>query len=263
MPTTIDQPLAAAAGAAPPPGRAVAVVGACGGAGATTVATAVAHAVRRAGHAGVLVDLDGGGGGVDVHVGIEDEPGARWPELGDVRGEISGAELAAALPRWRGTPVLSADRHRPRRLDAEVLVDVLRALARAHDVTVLDAGRGAAPSDVLARCSAVVLVVPADLRGVAGAIAALATLSDAGAGVAGTVVRGVRGGVHPVEVEDVLQVPTLCAVPDDRRLGRNAAAAPALGRRSTLGRLAHALGTGPVGARLGLDGPARLAPTPW
>ncbi len=113
----------------------VGVVGARGGVGASTVAAALAlrvhrhgwHAERRrprrrgTGRAGatadvprvVLVDLDPAGGGLDVHLGIEDVPGVRWPDLAGARGDVSGPELTDLLPDWAGVTVLSGDRWRP------------------------------------------------------------------------------------------------------------------------------------------------------
>ena len=58
-------------------GAVVAVMAGRGGAGASLFATAIAQTAANA----LLVDVDPWGGGVDLAVGSEDEPGLRWPDL--------------------------------------------------------------------------------------------------------------------------------------------------------------------------------------
>ena len=55
----------------------LAVVGGSGGVGASTFAAALATAAAPA----TLIDLDPVSGGIDVLLGIEDVPGARWSGL--------------------------------------------------------------------------------------------------------------------------------------------------------------------------------------
>src|SRR5918997_5847376 len=116
--------------------RVVAVVGACGGAGTSTLAAAVAHGLRRSREPAALVDLDVPGPGLDVLLGVEDAPGARWPELAAARGDVDGRGLLAALPRWGSVPVLSGSRLRAERPDDAVLLDVCTALLRAGEAVV-------------------------------------------------------------------------------------------------------------------------------
>ncbi|MEK8226043.1 cellulose synthase operon protein YhjQ/BcsQ [Oerskovia sp. M15] len=116
----------------------VGVVGACGGAGTSMVAAALADGLRRAGRRPVLVDLATRGGGIDVALGIDDHEGPRWADLRDARGSVDGPALAGLLPAWRSVPVLSAHRGDPAVLDDGVVVDVCSALADACDVLVLD-----------------------------------------------------------------------------------------------------------------------------
>jgi len=71
----------------------VAIGGSCGGAGASTVAAAVALAAAP----GVLlVDGDPWGGGLDLVLGAERAEGLRWPDLATLRGRVAGDALLAA-----------------------------------------------------------------------------------------------------------------------------------------------------------------------
>ena len=79
-------------------GEVVAVIGGCGGAGASLFAVALAQAATDA----LLVDLDPWGGGIDLLVGGEATPGLRWPDLALQGGRLNwsvGARGAAATPR--------------------------------------------------------------------------------------------------------------------------------------------------------------------
>lgn len=93
-----------------PAGALVAVVGGRGGAGATTLACALAVTATRAGRPTLLVDGDPLGGGIDLVFGGEEDRGVRWPDLGATRGRVPAAALTGALPRMAGLSVLSWDR---------------------------------------------------------------------------------------------------------------------------------------------------------
>jgi secretion/DNA translocation related CpaE-like protein len=77
-------------------GRVIAVVGGCGGAGASTSAAALAFVGAQRGLRTILVDADPIGGGIDLLVGAERVPGWRWPRLGTARGHLGN--LAGQLP---------------------------------------------------------------------------------------------------------------------------------------------------------------------
>ncbi|SFB00072.1 helicase/secretion neighborhood CpaE-like protein [Cellulomonas marina] len=199
----------------------LAVVGARGGAGASTVAAALAR-VGGPRTATVLVDLVPDGAGVDLLVGVEDDAGVRWPDLAGARGALDGDELVALLPRWGPVAVLSADHRRPGLPSPAVVVAALEGLAAVHGLVVLDVGRDALVP-VAPRCDAVVLVVPQDLAGVAGALAVLARLADAGApGVDVLLVtRGpAPGGLGVAEVETALGLRAAARLPHRRSVAR-------------------------------------------
>src|SRR6478672_4416743 len=69
-------------------GLCVAVLGACGGAGASVLASAVACAAASARSEVLLVDCDPWGTGLDVMLGIENDPGLRWRDLAAPSGRL-------------------------------------------------------------------------------------------------------------------------------------------------------------------------------
>lgn len=192
------------------------VVGACGGAGASTLAAALARQLARR-TATVLVDLDRGSGGIDVLLGLEGVDGMRWPDLRDARGDVAGAEVVALLPRWGSCAVLSADRFRPGPPEPAVVVDVLHGLCAEVGAVVLDLDRSdvVAGESLVAACDAVLVVAPRDLVAVAGVLAMRPMLDGAGVGL---VVRG-PGVLGTSEVASAVGLPVLGTLPRDRRLG--------------------------------------------
>ncbi|MDR2704006.1 MAG: pilus assembly protein FlpE, partial [Cellulomonadaceae bacterium] len=113
-----------------------AVIGAKGGIGASCLAAAIAHGAQQTEGRGALLDLDTAGGGLEVLLGIEGEPGARWPEMLAAFGEVDGGGLLAALPRWGAVPVLSAARQAPQLPPDELVLDICAGLLR-NDETVV------------------------------------------------------------------------------------------------------------------------------
>lgn len=180
------------------------VIGAYGGAGASSFASALARERSRTGPV-ALVDLDDASGGLDVLLGIEESPGLRWADLGAARGEVSGQELLELMPRWGEVAVLSCDRNRPASVSHEVRRLVLGSLGQETDL-VLDLSRS--QIDVAAQtCDRVLVVVPRDLRAIAGAQVTLASLARAGIEQdrVGLIARGpAPGGLDPIQVEQVL-----------------------------------------------------------
>ncbi len=196
----------------------VGVVGARGGAGASTFAAALAARFARR-TATALVDLDRCSAGVDVLLALEDSDGVRWPDLTSARGDVDGAQVLALLPRWGPCAVLSADRHRPGLPDAGVLADVLHALGGVCGVVVLDLERvGVVTGDSFAPvCDAVVVVAPRDLRSAAGLLALRGTLVAHGA-LVGLVTTGPSpGGLGSDELAHAVDLPVLARLGVDRR----------------------------------------------
>ena len=93
---------------APESGSSVlAVVGAVGGVGATTVA--IACAVGRVADC-LLVDADPDSPGLDLPLGIPEGAGVRWPEIPDTADPLDPGSLRSALPEVGGVTVVTGSR---------------------------------------------------------------------------------------------------------------------------------------------------------
>lgn len=158
------------------PGTTVAVVGAAGGAGASTLAAAVCRGAVGAGHTATLIDAHWLSGGLDLLLGLENDPGARWGEIEIGEGALSRDALRSALPTTEdGIAVLTFPRQNvadPYRLSVEELNRAVGAVATAG-VTVVDASMDLLP----ARCDLAVIVLPAELRAAAAAARLVAECS--------------------------------------------------------------------------------------
>lgn len=192
--------LAAALGSAGrPKGRCVVTVGARGGAGATTVAVALATTAVAAGHRVLLLDADPLGGGIDLALGAEELPGMRWPDLHDLSAPVPPGGLAAALPVADGVVLLSHGRTGPP-VGAAAVRAVLQAALDEHDLVVVDLPRSgdAGSQAAAALADVVVCVCPAEVR--AGAAAPSVLQGLATAAPVHLLVRGpAPGGLRPVD----------------------------------------------------------------
>lgn len=153
----------------------IAVVGGRGGAGATTLAVALALAAAETGQLAMLADIDPLGGGIDLALGGDGATGVRWDGFATASGRLPSAAVSAVLPRIEGLTVLtwtrgSSDSELVPLLAVEAAVDAGR---RAHDVVIADLPRtldaGSAGLFVAEQASHVLLVVPAELRAAAAA----------------------------------------------------------------------------------------------
>ena len=163
--------LAAAAEPAHTRGFVLGIAGGCGGAGASTLAAGLALTAARAG-AVILIDADPLGGGLDVLLGAEHRPGARWTDLAGTRGRLSAAALLDALPRLGGVGLVSWDRGDLTELPAEAAISLVDAASRAVPTVVVDLPRALDPAAQVcaAECDEILLVVPATVRASAAAV---------------------------------------------------------------------------------------------
>jgi secretion/DNA translocation related CpaE-like protein len=198
-------------------GRAVAVVGGRGGAGASVFAAALGLTALRAGNDALLIDCDPLGGGLDLVLGAEAEQGLRWPDMHLGTGRVAASSLHDALPtRTRGKArltVLSGARKGVSPAP-EAVAAVLEAGRRAGETVVCDLPRVPDPTAqaALARADLTVMVVPGELRACVSARLLAERLSDLGV-TASLVVRGPSpGGLTPEEVASAVGRPLLAAM---------------------------------------------------
>lgn len=241
-------------------GRAVVVVGAAGGVGASTLAALLAARLARTGAPVTLVDLDARGGGVEVLLGTEGADGARWPDLAGVRGPVGAGELAGALPRWGRVEVLGCDR-RAGPLDPAAVHAVWDGLLGGGRTVVADlpghalgdealaalvdpGGRRGGPRAVGVRT---VVLTGQDVPGVAAAAVACGALPGA---PRLALRRRRRPHVAPAQVATTLGLPLLGVLPTDRRVAGavDRGLGPVVGGGSRLARavarVARGLGDG-------------------
>ena len=206
----------------------IGVVGGSGGVGASSFAAVLAAAAGGA----LLVDLDVTGGGMDVTLGIESVPGARWSGLRLAGGRLDPAALVGGLPRWRRVPVLAAD---VADLDPDAVLQVLD-VARTAGPVVLDLPRRDCPerAAALLSCSLVVILARADVDGLVAAHALVEGLPELSSGL---VCR--RGEVAPADAARLVNLPLLGELPPlaSHRLVLNSHRLPAAATRVAAGVL--------------------------
>jgi secretion/DNA translocation related CpaE-like protein len=153
------------------PALTIGVVGGRGGAGASTLACALAVTAARSGHRTMLIDGDPLGGGIDVLLGGERAGGLRWPDLAESQGRVSSGALEESLPRLHDLSVLSWDRGDSVVITPEAMRSVLGAARRRGGVVVVDLPRRVDEGviEALSQIDVGLLVVPAELRAVAAA----------------------------------------------------------------------------------------------
>ncbi|MEV6954981.1 septum site-determining protein Ssd [Streptomyces sp. NPDC051183] len=153
------------------PALAVGVIGGSGGAGASTLACALALRAARAGERTILIDGDPLGGGMDVLLGGEAAEGLRWPDFAGSRGRVGAGALEESLPELHALRVLSWDRGDRVVVPPAAMRSVVAAARRRGGVVVVDLPRRVdeAVAEVLAQLDLVLMVVPGELRAVAAA----------------------------------------------------------------------------------------------
>jgi secretion/DNA translocation related CpaE-like protein len=179
----------------------VCVVGGRGGAGASTLAAALAVTAVRRSLATVLVDADPLGGGLDLVVGGEDVEGVRWPDLAGARGRVATAALDDALPRIDGLSLLSWDRGDVLAVPPAAMAAAVTAARRGRHLMVVDLPRRPDPAAEVALAAArtTYLLVPAEVRATAAAARVAALVGPLTADLR-VVVRGPAPSGLPAEV---------------------------------------------------------------
>lgn len=230
---------------APAGGTVVAVVGGRGGAGASTLAAALATVAAADGMLTMLVDADPLGGGLDLVLGREEAAGLRWPDLTPTAGRLSSDLLRRALPHSDGLTLLSCGRDESLRLPAAAVGAVLAAARRAHELVVVDLARhlDECAETVLSAAALTLLLVPAEVRAAAAAARLAAAVTrltgDLRVVVRGPAPSGLTGGL----VAEALGLPLAGAMAAEPDLARalEHGRAPASDARGPLAGLCRAL----------------------
>ena len=177
--------------------RVLVVVGARGGAGASSLAVALAQSSAHAGKQVVLLDADELGGGIDLVLGAESQRGVQWSDLAAVDGELPSRALFDALAVHRGVHFLSCSREGDTSIAPELMVRVIHALRESCDLIVLDSPRrDDCLLSVLATVQCEVLImVPNEVRAVAAARAWLSRCAGFTGPIRSVVVELPTGGL--------------------------------------------------------------------
>lgn len=220
----------------------VAVVSGRGGAGASTLAAALALAAAREGNASWLVDLDPLGGGADCVLGAELAAGVRWSDLSGTAGRLSARALRDAVPTAAGVSIVSCDSRAADGPEPAIVRSVLDAAGRGGGIVVLDLPRQSTPAreQALTVVDRMVVVVPAEVRAVLAARRLMIGL-EAAAAKTDVVVRRVGGGLPPAEVCRAVGLP-LAGVLDDEPSVRAAGLTGSVEGILRSGAIAHLCG---------------------
>jgi secretion/DNA translocation related CpaE-like protein len=234
-----------------PAGPVLAVMAGRGGAGASSLAAALALTATRRGLRSTLVDLDPAGGGLDLLFGLESAPGPRWSDLAGWRdGRLCGRSLRLALPTYgapgtaqarsgaselgfdprtaAGLPVLTWPRGPATGEDPPVAAAtvraVLSALAQAGDLVVVDLPRhlDEASTEALAMAAVPLLVVPAEVRAALGAARLAAGVRLVNSDLRVVVRMPSPGGLASCDIADVVDAPLAGVIGTDRRMAEAA-----------------------------------------
>ncbi|WP_293785737.1 septum site-determining protein Ssd [uncultured Aeromicrobium sp.] len=224
----------------------LAVVGASGGVGASTLVVSCAEWAHRRGASALAVDAAPDGPGLDLVAGLEHHEGLRWDEITLTDGHVAARSLSEALPGGDAR-VLSFGRSQRTHPETGA---VLTAAQRGFDFVVGDVPRHtlAVPglgTDLLSRSLAAVLVVPEHVTGLAAAERVMADLEGRCDRLL-VVSRAVSGGLGPGQIERGLGLPVLARLRSRRALGQDVerGRGPMRSRmmRAVAGRILDALG---------------------
>ena len=206
------------------PAPVVGVIGACGGAGASSLVTAVAIQAGRQSMEVTAVDLDPFGCGLELLFGEERPAGLGWNDLAQTRGRLRGDAVRSSLPQAAGARILGWGASLPQPLSQGSVGAAIDALTKSCSLVVIDLPRRLddTVAEALCRCQLVVMVVPKSSAAVASAGRVLASRHLEGHQVE-VVARGPSpGGLLASDVADALDLPLLCDVAADVGLARRA-----------------------------------------
>ncbi|WP_374071590.1 septum site-determining protein Ssd [Corynebacterium belfantii] len=195
----------------------IAVIGAAGGAGTSTLCAVLAADYREA----LLIDTEHFSGGIDLLLGKEDDPGIRWDDVPDSGEKVPASELLASLPCMEpNVRILAATR------------DSVTVVAEQQLRGVVESVRGTCPIIIdvqrhhvlLESCvdlaDLVVLLIPAEIRSVAAAAQLVPWLRRRKVDVVGVLRERAWASVDREEVARVTGVDIVATVPTIKGLPR-------------------------------------------
>jgi secretion/DNA translocation related CpaE-like protein len=180
-------------------GRVVTLSAGSGGAGASTVALALAQLAVKSGVKTLLIDADPYGGGLDLLAGIEDGDGIRWGALLDAHGRVAAPAFEEGLVKVGGVSLLSFGRDEFAIPDSAISESVLDTATRVFDLVIIDCGRDSFSDAFITRSHLNLVVVRNHVRATA---AAAARLRELGKGSAETKVLIARDA-HGIDTESI------------------------------------------------------------
>ena len=189
-------------------GQIIAVIGACGGAGVSTLACGMARAARADGHDVLLVDADPFSAGIDLILGADQAHGSRWGDVVTMKGRLHPQSLRDALPSVHGITVLAPDRERAVPLTAEAMTHVLDAGVTAFDRVIIDLPCAMGPDIevALAHAASTIFVTPAHVIATCRAKVVAQYVMQHSTTLQ-LVVRSVRDGLDAAVIAEALALP--------------------------------------------------------
>ncbi|WP_394940040.1 septum site-determining protein Ssd [Psychromicrobium sp. YIM B11713] len=153
--------------------RVIAILGGCGGAGASTLAALLAAGLSNDGRSCLLLDGDPWGFGLERALSPYPAPGLSWQDLAQSSGSFNPRQLAAALPELAGCRVLGfggtewSIKESPARVLQRTSMPVLEAARSAFDLVLLDVGRlDELRRSLCAQADLLLILLPATLQAV-------------------------------------------------------------------------------------------------
>lgn len=201
------------------------VTSSAGGTGGSTFAAALARTAARGQQTPVtLLDADPSSGGLDLLLGVEESPGARWPDLAlkeTGAGLVDPRDLRAALPSTSdGVAVLSAARTTiddPFQLTPGHVSQVVTSLSGARGVIIVDLPN----MEEMPACDLVVVLVPAEVRPAAAGVRLLKQLRATKTEHVVLSRRRAWSGLEPADLTRILGVEPLADLNTVRSLPRD------------------------------------------
>ena len=222
----------------------VSVVGTRGGAGASTLAAALAVRAGRRGLRVLLIDGDAAAGGLDLVVGAETVEGLRWRELSNRVGRLPSSLLTGSLPQRHGIHLLSHERRGDYTVSSTSAAAVVESARRGFDLVVIDCPHSFddVTSLLIATSDATVVLVPRDIRAVAAANRLVPTLRANEPPLLVTRAPA-PGGVSAADIGELLGLEVFAEFAIDKALPAELERgdAPGLRDRSSVSRVADLL----------------------